>query len=135
MPQEVKQNVVEQFKTEEKEQQSRQSAAEGARAVADAVTKVANAAAEAATAAARGQAVGDFIITGTPGGKFEIRSLASSSANGFSSSGSVLIGGVAQHTDEWGALYIRGKLNADVKSGEVVVQIDANTKKTGYLKV
>ena len=120
--------VEEKAKAEEKATVEKTAAVTGAQAVADAVTKVANEAVAAAKAAA-GSTVPDVVVTGTPGGKFEIR------GDGFSSGGSVLIGGVAQHTDEWGAQYIRGKLDANVKSGEVVVQIDKDTKKVGYLKV
>ena len=122
------QTAEEKFKADEKEQAEKTAAVVGAQAVADAVTKVANAAVESAKASA-GKTNPDVIVTGTPGGKFEIR------GDGFSSGGSVLIGGVAQETYEWGAQYIRGKLNANVKSGEVVVQIDKDTKRVGYLKV
>jgi len=120
--------VEEKVKADEKAATEKAAAVVGAQAVADAVAKVANDAVNAAKLAA-GATIPDMVVTGQPGGKFEI------CGNGFSSGGSVLIGGKAQHTDEWGAQYIRGKLDADVKSGEVVVQIDSQTKRVGYLKV
>ena len=112
----------------DKAEAEKTAAVTGAQAVADAVNKVAAAAVDAAKTAA-GKTIPDVIVTGTPGGKFEIR------GDGFSSGGSVLIGGVAQQTYEWGAQYIRGKLDANVVSGDVVVQIDKDTKRVGYLKV
>ena len=116
------------IKADEKAAVEKAAAVVGAQAVADAVAKVATDAVDAAKASA-GKAILDMVVRGTPGGKFEIR------GTGFSSGGSVLIGGVAQETFEWGNEYIRGKLDANVKSGEVVVQIDKDTKRIGYLKV
>lgn len=43
--------------------------------------------------------------------------------------------GKPQQVYEWGPDYIRGKLDADVKSGEVSVPIDEKTRRVGYLKV
>lgn len=126
-------SVAAQARQQEKEQTERQAAATGAQAVADAVTKVAQAATDAARSQSGGAfPPGDFIVVGAPGGRFELRSKAGQI---FSSSGSVLVGGKAQHIDEWGADYIRGKFDAGLQSGEVVVQIDAQTRRTGYLKV
>lgn len=125
------QTTEEKVKAEDRARTEQAAAATGAKAVAEAVAKVANAAADAASRTAVQTADLDFQITGQPGGLFEIRS----NVPHLSSSGSVLIGGKAQETYEWGADYIRGKLDAGVKSGEVVVQIDPQTKRTGYLKV
>lgn len=126
------QNVTEQAKQQEKENTERAAAATGAQAVADAVTKAAAAATDAAQSQQRGlNMIGEFFVIGTPGGNFELRA----PSNIFSSGGSVLVGGKAQTTYEWGANYIRGKFDADVREGEVVVQIDAQTRRTGYLKV
>ena len=120
--------TVEDKVKEERSVAAKEAAVVGAEAVRDAVLKVANDAVEAAKSSA-GPIIPEVLVTGTPGGKFEIR------GNGFSSGGSVLIGGVAQQTYEWGSQYIRGKLDANVKSGEVVIQIDKETRKVGFLKV
>lgn len=126
------QPIQEQVKQQERENVERQAATTGAEAVADAVKKVADAAVAQARGANVGESVGDFIITGTPGGRFEMRSKTGPI---FSSAGTVHINGKPQVTHEWGADYIRGRLDPDVKSGEVVVQIDEKTKRVGYLKV
>ena len=117
------------IKAEEKAKTEHAAASSGAKAVADAVTRVANAAVEAAEKAAPTGVIGDFVITGTPGGKFEIR------GKGFSDSGGVLVNGRGQKTFEWGDTYIRGQLDSDVTSGEVVIPIDDKKKLVGYLKV
>lgn len=125
-------NVVAEAKAQEKESVERAAAATGAQAVADAVTKAAQAAAEGArSASGAGFPPGDFIVFGRTNGEFELRAKTGPI---FSSSGSVLVNGKAQQIFEWGASYIRGKFDAGVKEGEVVVQIDANTRRVGYLK-
>lgn len=108
----------------------------GAQAVADAVKRVADEAVKTAQTTRTTGSVGDFTISGSPGGRFTIR------GDGFSSGGTVLLQGQAGHpnglqlaTDEWGGQFIRGRLPAGVTSGEVVVRIDEKTQKTGYLKV
>lgn len=128
---------VDQQKTvaEEKLTAEKEAAVSGAQAVADAVGKVAQAAVDQARGVRTREAPRDLTITGTPGGTFHLRSTATHASGGFSTGGSVLIGGKAQQTYEWGALYIRGRLDPDVQSGEVVVQIDAQTRRTGYLRV
>jgi hypothetical protein len=126
-------NVQEQAKQQEKENVERQAAVSGAQAVAESVKRVADAAVDAAKSQGpSGIPPGDFIVTGHPGGKFELRA---KSGPIFSSGGSVFVNGKKQHTDEWGADYIRGKLDADVTSGEVTVPIDEKTVRRGYLKV
>lgn len=124
--------------TEEKAKADAQAAVEtaaarkGAEAVAEAVKRVADQAVEAAKVQAVKSSF-EFLITGSPGGRFEIRGLGN--PHGFGANGTVLIGGKGQQTFEWGNDYIRGRLDADVKSGEVVVWVDPETKRTGYLNV
>ena len=125
-------NVEAQAKQQEKEKTEQAAAVTGAQAVADAVNKVAAAAVEGARSARTADVVGDFVVTGHPGGTFHLRA---KSGPIFSSSGTVLVGGKAQTIFEWGADYIRGRLDDGVQSGEVVVQIDAQTRRVGYLKV
>lgn len=125
-------NVEVQAKQQEKENVERQAALTGAQAVADSIKKAADAAIEGARNQASVGTPGDFTVSGTPGGRFELRAKTGPI---FSSSGTVYANGKAQQTFEWGATYIRGKFDADVKSGEVVVEIDKDTRRTGYLKV
>lgn len=124
-------------KAQEKENVERQAAATGAQAVADAVTKVAQDAVVKAKELAPTERLGDFTVSGSPGGKFELRAKAGPI---FSSSGNVYVNGKAQTTFEWGATYIRGQFDADVTAGssgyaEVVVQSGPDLRKVGYLKV
>lgn len=121
----------EQKKAEQQEQLKRDHSSQvsGAESVADAVKRVADEAVAAAKRATPNAPGGDFTVSGTPGGRFTIR------GNGFTGSGTVLIGGKQVFTDEWGGQLIRGKLPADAKSGEVVVWIDEKTQQRGYLKV
>jgi hypothetical protein len=128
----VQQTAEDKAKSEAQDKAATAAAKQGAAAVADAVKRVADEAVNAAVVATVKSAF-DFVITGQPGGRFEC--FGKGNPVGFSSSGSVLIGGVAQHTDEWGNTYIRGKLDENVKSGEVIVQIDAETKRQGYLNL
>jgi hypothetical protein len=119
----------EQARQAERDRQAQSQAVAGAQAVADAVKKVADDAVAGAKAARASGPEGDFVVTGVPGGRFTIR------GKGFTASGSVLMGGNALKTLEWGNEYIRGELPANAKSGEVVVQIDEKTQQRGYLKV
>src|SRR5688572_1846855 len=119
-------------KANEKEQVERTAAVAGASAVADAIKRAADAAVEGARSQSGVAPLGDFRVTGSPGGRFELRA---NSGPIFSSGGSVFVNGRRQHVDEWGADYIRGRLDADVTSGEVVVPIDEKTRRVGYLKV
>jgi hypothetical protein len=126
-------SVSEQAKQQEKENVERAAAATGAEAVAESVKK----AADAAIAGARAQSTaglppGDFIVTGTPGGRFELRA---KSGPIFSSGGSVFLNGKPQKVVEWGADYIRGVFDADATSGEVSVPIDEKTRRVGYFRV
>jgi hypothetical protein len=105
------------------------AATSGAQAVADAVKKVADDAVAAAKGARASGPEGDFVISGTPGGRFTIR------GDGFTASGTVLLAGKQLETHEWGDELIVGKLPSDAKSGEVTVWIDQDTQKKGYLKV
>jgi hypothetical protein len=114
---------------QERDRAAQQSAVGGAQAVADAVKRVADEAVAAAQRAGTAGPVGNFVISGSPGGRFTIR------GDGFTGSGTVSLNGVQLVTDEWGGQLIRGKLPADAKSGEVVVKIDESTEKRGYLKV
>lgn len=124
--------VEEKAKSEEKASTERAAAATGAQAVADAVTKVAQAAVDAARSATGSDVGLDFVTRGQPGGTFH---LYTKSGPIFSDSGTVFVNGKPQKTLEWGATYIRGVLDAGVKSGEVTVPIDAQTVRRGYLKV
>lgn len=108
------------------------AAKQGAAAVAEAVKKVADEAVQAAAVAAV-KSQFDFVVTGQPGGKFEC--FGRGNPVGFSSGGTVFVNGRGQETTEWGNTYIRGKLDAGVTSGEVIVQIDAETKRSGYLNL
>jgi len=125
-------DVKEQAKQQEKDNADRAAAVVGAKAVADSIKKAADAAVEGAEKSAVSSVPGDFLVSGTPGGRFELRA---KSGPIFSSSGSVFVNGKPQHIDEWGATYIRGKFDADVQSGEVTVPIDEKTIRRGYLKV
>ena len=118
-----------QAKADELARRDAASAAVGAQAVADAVKKAADVAAAAAQGAQRSADVGDFAVSGTPGGRFTLR------GNGFGASGTVLLAGKQLETTEWGAQYIRGKLPADAKSGEIIVWVDPQTQQRGYLQV
>lgn len=122
----------EKVKQQEKETQDRAAAVVGAEAVAESIKKAADAAVEGARRGSAVPPIGDFTVTGSPGGRFELRA---KSGPIFSSSGSVFVNGRPQHIDEWGADYIRGKFDADVASGEVVVPIDEKVRRVGYLKV
>lgn len=105
----------------------KRAATTGAQAVADAVKRVADAAvAEASKSSVK--APGDFIFTGTLGGRFDIH------GSGFGANGTVKVGGVQVHTVGWSANHIEGRLPSGVSSGEVVVQIDENTSQRGYFK-
>ena len=127
------QSVAKQAEQQEKESAERAAAVTGAQAVADSIKKAADAAVEGAKAqSSSGFPPGDFVVIGGAGGDFELRAKVGPI---FSSSGSVLVGGKAQQTYEWGATYIRGKFDAGVQSGEVIVEIDSQTRRTGYLKV
>lgn len=124
-------------KAQEKENVERQAAAVGAQAVADAVTKVAQDAVTKAKEQGPSERLGDFTVSGSPGGKFELRAKTGPI---FSSSGNVYVNGKPQTTFEWGATYIRGKFESDVTAGssgyvEVVVQSGNDIRKVGYLKV
>lgn len=116
----------------ERENVERSAAVAGAQAVADSVKRAADAAIEGAKAQSLVGVPGDFLVTGTAGGRFELRAKAGPI---FSSSGSVFVGGRPQTIHEWGADYIRGRFDDGVKTGdEVVVPIDEKTKRVGYVK-
>lgn len=121
----------EKVQASEKRRTEQAAAVTGAQAVADAVSKVAAAAVDAARSQSTGDDL-DFVTSGAPGGTFHLRAKTGPI---FSDSGSVFVNGKPQKTLEWGATYIRGVLDADVKSGEVTVPIDAQTVRRGYLKV
>jgi hypothetical protein len=126
------QSVAEQAKQQEKENVERAAAVTGAQAVAESVKKAADAAIDGAKAqSGAGFPPGDFLVFGKSGGEFELRAKTGPI---FSSSGSVLVNGKAQKVYEWGATYIRGKFDDGVTSGEVVVEIDSQTRRVGYLK-
>ena len=115
---------------QEKARAVHKSEVSGAQSVAEAVKRVADGAVAAAQRAGQsGPVVGNFVVSGSPGGRFTIR------GDGFTGSGTVSLNGVQLVTDEWGGQLIRGKLPADAKSGEVVVRIDEKTEQRGYLRV
>lgn len=127
------QNITEQAKQQEKENVERAAATTGAEAVAESVKKAADAAVTGARAqSTAGLPPGDFIVTGTPGGRFELRA---KSGPIFSSGGSVFLNGKPQKVVEWGADYIRGVFDADATAGEVTVPIDEKTKRVGYFRM
>lgn len=103
---------------------------EGARSVADAVRRVADA------AVAEIQKVstvdkGDFVSSGTAGGRFNIDGPVGS----FGTNGTVTLNGVQLETRGWGSMHIEGVLPKDAKSGELVVHIDAETTRRGLLTI
>lgn len=126
---EAKASTEERAKAEDKARVERTSAVGGAQAVAEAVKRVADA---AVAAASRVEAAPqfDFAITGVRGGVFRIRG-----DNNLGASGSVLLNGKSVETTGWGASNIEGKLPSDAQSGEVIVQLDAQTRRTGYLRL
>lgn len=107
------------------------AAVEGARSVADAVTKLANAAVIEVQKGNRTPAP-EIVATGTPGGRFKIRSVRAGTT-AFGASGSVLLNGKAVETTGWSSMQIEGKLPSDAKSGEIVVWVDPETQHKGYL--
>jgi hypothetical protein len=130
MPDVTKADVTSKEKDEAAKKAHEQNVAsvEGARSVADAVKRVADAAVMAA-ANVKAEPAPELIATGMPGGKLTIV------GSGFSSSGTVLINGVAVATTGWGATRIEGRLPADAQSGEVVVWVDPQTQRRGYLTI
>lgn len=106
------------------------TASEGAASVAEAVKRVADAAVAEVNKVKTDEPVGDFTFTGTLGGRFT----ASAPTARFSTGGTVKLNGAQLHTFGWSALQIEGSLPADAKPGEVVVEIDDETKFTGYFK-
>lgn len=103
------------------------AAKQGATAVAEAVKKVSDAVvAEVQKAPAK--AVGGLLVSGVPGGQFEIR------GDGFSSSGTVSFAGLQVETTGWSNERIKGFLPLGVKEGEVVVNVDGENQRRGYFK-
>lgn len=96
----------------------------GAQAVADAVKRVADAAVHAVQATSP-VPVGDFIFTGTVGGRFTIR------GEGFGPSGTVKIGGHQAKTHGWSTREIFGWVPEGANPGapvEVIVD-DKNIRR------
>jgi len=119
------------YAANEKAASETRAAAVGAQAVAEAVKKVAEAAVAEISKAKSGPAGLDFDAFGTPGGLFTIDGAPGS----FGASGTVLMGKTQLHTREWSSSRIVGDLPAGTKSGEVVVHLDSETSKKGYLVV
>ena len=112
------------------ERQESSAARSGAQAVADAVKRVADAVVNEAARFSTGEDL-DFVVTGTPGGRFRI----SGPARSFGSSGVVLFGGRQIETDGWSAEHIYGKLPSDVPTNvEVIVRQDENTERRGFFR-
>lgn len=111
---------------EDKAKAQHAGANEAAQSVAEAVKKVADA---AVAAVQKSKVVGrqsDFTFSGTPGGRFRI------DGAGFSTGGTLTVGGRPVATTGWGSTHIEGTLPADVPAGEVVVQVDEKTRQTGH---
>lgn len=103
---------------QERDRQAASHAVAGAQAVADAVKRVADDAVQGARGARASALEGNFLVSGTPGGRFTIR------GNGFTGSGTVLLNGKQLETTEWSNERIAGKLPSDARPGEVVVVVD-----------
>ena len=98
----------------------------GAQAVADAVAKVATAAVAEVQKTKFAPEDNRIVITGTPGGRFELR------GDGFGSSGSLLIGGKQARTTAWGTMRIEGWLPEGITDGdELVIWISKETQLHG----
>jgi hypothetical protein len=100
------------------------SEATGAQLVADAVKRVADAAVAEIQKAPKAPG-GDFVVSGSAGGKFTIR------GTGLGTNGVVKLNGVQLATQEWGSTFIQGTLPADARAGELVVHVDDKTTKRG----
>lgn len=116
-----------------KAEASRAGANEAAQSVADAVKRVADAAV-AEVQKTTPVAQQDFSFDSRPGvptGRFTIR------GKGFSSGGTVLIGGAQALTTEWGNEYIAGRMPEGVKTGPISVEVvvDSATRQTGAFRV
>lgn len=103
------------------------AATEAATSVAEAVKRVADAAV-AEVNKVKPVESGDFVFSGSPGGRFRI------DGSGFGTNGTLTVGGVQVHATGWGSTHIEGTLPADVKSGEVVVHIDDKTTKRAHVR-
>lgn len=101
---------------------------EAARSVSELVKRVADAAV-AEISKVRTVDKGDFVSSGTAGGRFNIDGPVGS----FGTNGTVTLNGVQLVTRGWGSMHIEGTLPADAKSGELVVHIDDVTSKRGLL--
>lgn len=124
------QRAQEQKAADDRAHVARGAAAEAATSVADAVKRVADAAvAEVQKSRATG-GDGDFIFSGTPGGRFRIDGPVGS----FSTNGTVKLNGVQLHTRAWSSMRIEGDLPAGSQPGEVTVAIDEKTVRRGYAK-
>lgn len=116
-----------QVKEAEEARQSKAHAVKGAEAVKDAVTKVADAAVKAAMKAPA-HFVPEVIFSGVAGGRFEIKGA------GFGTNGTVTLNGQSLKTDGWGATRIHGRMPANAKEGEVLINVDEDTQRVGYFK-
>lgn len=105
------------------------NAGEVAQSAASAIQKVADAAVAELRKAPAQVSDDDFTISGSAGGRFDIR------GNGFGASGTVLVGGQPALTDAWSVMHISGILPQNVKHGDKVeVHVDAETVRRGTFK-
>jgi hypothetical protein len=115
-------------------QKKEQTAAlSGAESVADAVRRVADAAVAEVQKSNLG-VLPDVIVSGTPGGSFELRAGPNIS---FGASGTVTFGKQQAVTTEWSTSRIVGTVPANVGDNEVTdvtVHVDDKTKHVGQFK-
>lgn len=107
---------------------SRGGATEAARSISEAIRRVTDAAV-AEIQKMPTVAEGDFVCSGTAGGRFNVDGPVGS----FGTNGTVTLNGVQLETRGWGTMHIEGVLPQDAKSGELVVHIDDKTNKRGRL--
>lgn len=73
---------------------------------------------------------GDFVVSGNAGGAFQL----DAPARTFGASGTVRLNGKQLVTREWGAQRIVGDLPADVKAGEITVDVGGGTVRRAQFK-
>lgn len=112
----------------DKAQAQKAGSVEGAQSVAEAVKRVADAAVAAVHKSSVSSVASDFTVTGSGGGRFTI------DGKGFSTGGTVTVGGKPVKTVGWGSTRIEGEFPEGVQPGQiVVVHVDAETTQTGQV--
>lgn len=107
-------------------QQENAAQLEGARSVVDAIKSVADDALAQAARVKSGPKP-ELTAAGTVGGKITVI------GEGFGPSGTLFLNGAVVKTNGWSTRRIEGTLPADARSGEVVVWVDPDTQRRGYL--